>query len=73
MSLQKDSEEYQAIMSYILHHPLGGSIGGIYAAVIDELVAERDNLNLLLFQPCGESHHDANKCPYCKENLNGKS
>ena len=37
-----------------------------------QLIKERDEYALLLFQPCGESHHDANACPYCKENLNGK-
>ena len=36
---------------------------------LDQRIAE---LELLLFQPVGESHHDANRCPYCKENLNGK-
>lgn len=39
---------------------------------VDNFIKERDEYALLLFQPCGESHHDANKCPYCKENLNGK-
>lgn len=29
-------------------------------------------LEKMLFQPIGSSHHDANKCPYCRENLNGK-
>lgn len=27
----------------------------------------------MLFQPMGESHHNANRCPYCREYLNGKS
>ena len=66
-------EEQQKINDYILHHPLGGSLGGYYCAIIDELKKERDEYALLLFQPTGESHHDANKCSYCKENLNGKS
>jgi hypothetical protein len=45
-----------------------------------ELQADRDKYKklceeyaLLLFQPQGETHHDANVCPYCQENLNGKS
>lgn len=38
-----------------------------------DVIIQRDEYALLLFQPCGETHHDANKCPYCKENLNGKS
>lgn len=31
------------------------------------------HLELQLFQPIGESHHNANLCPYCRENLNGKT
>jgi len=34
------------------------------------IMQERDDYALLIFQPCGEAHHDANKCPYCRENLN---
>jgi len=48
--------------------------------IIDELLvrlnkAEKqvEEYALLLFQPQGEAHHNANECPYCKENLNGKS
>lgn len=40
---------------------------------LEELVQERDDYALLIFQPCGEAHHDATKCPYCIENLNAKS
>lgn len=40
---------------------------------VQSIVEERDEYALLLFQPCGNTHHDANKCPYCKDNLNGKS
>lgn len=32
-----------------------------------------EQLERLLFMPVGESHHNANLCPYCQENLNGKS
>jgi hypothetical protein len=38
-----------------------------------KIIEEHSEYALLLSQPCGESHHNANKCPYCMENLNGKT
>lgn len=38
--------------------------------LIEQLTKERDEYALLIFQPGGETHHNANECPYCKENLN---
>ena len=35
----------------------------------EQVYKERDEYARLLFQPIGESHHNANECPYCKENL----
>ncbi len=32
---------------------------------IKELEAERDRLNLLVFAPLGDNHHNAKACPYC--------
>ena len=43
------------------------------ADTLEMVIHERDKYVKLLFQPCGDTHHDANKCPYCKENLNGKT
>lgn len=35
---------------------------------VETIVREHDEYALLIFQPCGETHHNANKCPYCQEN-----
>lgn len=43
------------------------------ADTLEMVIHERDKYVKLLFQPRGDTHHDANKCPYCKENLNGKT
>jgi hypothetical protein len=40
--------------------------------VLSKVLKERDEYALLIFQPCGAEHHNSNRCPYCKENLNGK-
>lgn len=51
----------------------GTKSGGASQAIVTKLFQDRDQYALLLFQPQGASHHNANKCPYCMENLNGKT
>lgn len=41
--------------------------------IINQLREKLEEYELLLFQPFGDTHHDAMRCPYCRENLNGKS